>query len=322
MPRVAAFDCGTHSLRLLIADVDLVAETLTDVVRKMTIVRLGQGVDKTGRLSDEALTRALSTTDEYGAICRHFGVEAMRFVATSATRDASNRQTFVDGVEERLGIVPEVVSGEEEAHLAFRGATAALAVGHPSPFLVVDIGGGSTEFVLGSDTPNAIRSVDIGCVRITERHLRSDPPTEDEVTAAMADIHAALDVVVEDIPLGRTRTLVGLAGSVTTVAAHALGLESYRLEVIDGSSITVGDACTAATDLLGRSQDARASLGFMHPGRIDVIGGGALVWREIILRVRRETERLGSPLDRVITSEHDILDGIAWTLAEAVGTAH
>ena len=245
----------------------------------------------------------------------------MRFVATSATRDASNRQVFIDGIEERLGVLPEVISGEEEAHLAFRGATAALATHHPSPFLVVDVGGGSTELVLGSDAPESMRSIDIGCVRMTERHLRSDPPTAEQVTAAMEDIHAALDLAAVDVPLGRTRTLVGLAGSVTTVAAHALGLESYRPDIIDGSIISTGDVCAAATDLLGRTQESRASLGFMHPGRIDVIGGGALVWREVILRVHRETERQGTPLETVVTSEHDILDGIAWTLAEAGGSS-
>ncbi len=321
MPRVAAFDCGTHSLRLLIADVDLDAGTLTDVVREMTIVRLGRGVDRTGSLSDEALENAFNTTDKYAVTCRRLGVEASRFIATSATRDASNRQAFVDGIEERLDILPEVVSGEEEARLAFRGATAALATGHPSPFLVVDIGGGSTELVMGSDAPESMRSVDIGCVRMTERHLKSDPPTKEQVAAAMEDIHAALDLAAADVPLGSTRTLVGLAGSVTTVAAHALGLESYRPEIIDGSIISTGDVCAAATDLLGRTQASRASLGFMHLGRIDVIGGGALVWREVILRVHRETERLGTPLETVVTSEHDILDGIAWTLAEAGGSS-
>jgi exopolyphosphatase/guanosine-5'-triphosphate,3'-diphosphate pyrophosphatase len=317
MPRVAALDCGTHSLRLLVADVDLEAGTLTDIERDMIIVRLGQGVDRTGRLSDEALTRAFATTDDYAARCRRLGVERLRFVATSATRDASNRQVFVEGIEDRLGITPEIISGEEEALLAFRGATAGLDPGHPSPYLVVDIGGGSTEFVIGSDSPEATFSADIGCVRMTERHLRSDPPSEDEVAAATADIHAALDRVADEVGIGKARTLIGLAGSVTTVTAHALGLESYRPEAIHGSTIPIDFACEAASDLLARTQESRAALGYMHPGRIDVIGGGALVWREIMRRVQRETALAGAPLDVVVTSEHDILDGIAWTLADS-----
>ena len=315
MPRVAAFDCGTHSLRLLIADVDPVAHTLTDVARDMTIVRLGQGVDKTGRLADDALARAFATADEYSARCRRLGVERARFVATSATRDASNRQVFVDGIRERLGVEPEIISGEEEAVLGFRGATRALAQGHPGPFLVVDIGGGSTEVILGSSAPEAAHSMDIGCVRMTERHLPSDPPTAAEIEAAVMDIREALDLAAADVPLGRARTLVGLAGSVTTVAAHALRLTSYKPDVIDGSVLSIDDAIAAADDLLGRTRESRASLGFMHPGRVDVIGGGALIWREVMMRARKDVEASGAGLDTVVASEHDILDGIAWALA-------
>lgn len=318
MPRVAAIDCGTNSLRLLVADVDLAAGTLTDIEREMIVVRLGQGVDKSGRLSDEALARTFATTDDYASRCRRLGVEAIRFVATSATRDASNRQDFVDGIRRRMGVEPEVASGDEEAALAFRGATAALAGGHPAPYLVVDLGGGSTELALGTAAPEATASMDVGCVRMTERHLMADPPTADQIAAAVTDIRAALDRAATLVPLGKTRTLVGLSGSVTTVTAHALELESYQPDTLDGSVLAIDDAVAAADDLLGQTRESRANLGFMHPGRIDVIGAGALVWREVMLRVRRDVRAAGGELETVVTSEHDILDGIAWALAEGL----
>lgn len=315
MPRVAAIDCGTNSLRLLVADVDPARGVLTDVEREMVVVRLGQGVDRTGRLADDALERAFETTSDYAERCKRMGVEAVRFVATSATRDASNSETFVEGVRERLGVVPEIISGEEEAVLSFVGATAVIATHHPSPYLVVDLGGGSTELVLGRDAPEAVHSMPVGCVRLTERRLHSDPPTEDEIVAATRDIHEALDRAAADVPLGETRTLVGLAGSVTTVTAHALGLERYQADVIDGTVLGMRAAVLAATDLLRMTREARASLGFMHPGRIDVIGAGALVWRETMLRVRHDVQVVGRDLPTVVTSEHDMLDGIAWGLA-------
>lgn len=314
MTRVAAFDCGTNSLRLLIADV-APDGTLTDVERDMTVVRLGQGVDRTGQFAPEALERALTTTADYAARCREAGVERMRFVATSATRDASNREEFIGGVMDLLGIEPEVVTGEEEARLSFRGALSVLDASNPAPYLVVDLGGGSTELVLGEDGPRAAHSMDVGCVRMTERHLREDPPTEQSIAAAIADIGAALDAAVRDVPLGETRTLVGLAGSITTVTANALRLDRYDPTRINGAVLTVDQAIESCTGLLVATREERASLPFMHPGRVDVIGAGALVWRTVLERVRDEVRGAGGQLDTVITSEHDILDGIALSLA-------
>ena len=315
MTRVAAIDCGTNSIRLLVADVDQEAGTLVDLDRRMEVVRLGQGVDRTGRLAPEALARTLDAAMRYASVCDGFGVESIRFVATSATRDAENRQDFVDGVRAALGVEPEVVVGTEEAELSFRGATGVLAGAHPGPFLVVDLGGGSTEVVLGTDAPVAAYSMDVGCVRLTERHLRSDPPSADEIAASVADVRAALDEAAAVVPFGQAVTLVGLAGSVTTVTAHALGLPAYDPKAIDGAVLGVDATLAACDDLLARTREERASLGFMHPGRIDVIGAGALVWREVVARVRADVAAAGGHLENVVTSEHDILDGIAWSAA-------
>jgi exopolyphosphatase/guanosine-5'-triphosphate,3'-diphosphate pyrophosphatase len=282
----------------------------------MEVVRLGQGVDRTGRIAPEALARTLDATRRYAQVCADLGVEAVRFVATSASRDAENRNEFVAGVREALGVEPEVIGGVEEAALSFRGATGVLGSRHPGPYLVVDLGGGSTEVVLGERTPEAAYSMDVGCVRITERHLQSDPPTAAEVAAAEADVRAALDVAAQHVPFGRTATLVGLAGSVTTVTAHALGLPAYEPAAIDGSVLGVDAVVAACDDLLARDRASRAALGFMHPGRVDVIGAGALVWREVVQRVRAEVQAAGGALTEVVTSEHDILDGIAWSVAE------
>jgi exopolyphosphatase/guanosine-5'-triphosphate,3'-diphosphate pyrophosphatase len=316
--RVAAIDCGTNSIRLLVADVDPDAGTLVDLTRRMEVVRLGQGVDRTGRLAPEALERTLAAARRYADECRELGVEATRFVATSASRDAENRQDFVDGVLDALGVEPEVVDGQEEARLSFRGATGVLAGRHPGPFLVVDLGGGSTELVLGTTRPDAAYSMDVGCVRLTERHLLSDPPTPAELLAAHADVAAALDAAAEVVPLGDAVTLVGLAGTVTTVTAHALGLPAYDPHAIDGSVLPVEGVLVACDDLVLRSRAERAALGFMHPGRVDVIGAGALVWHDVVTRVRDEVAAAGGELTEVVTSEHDILDGIAWSVAERV----
>lgn len=314
--RVAAIDCGTNSIRLLVADIDSQAGVLVDVYRDMEVVRLGQGVDRTGRLAPEALARTLAATERYAQVCRDLGAARIRFVATSASRDAENRQDFVDGVVAAIGVEPEVVSGDEEAALSFRGATGVLGAQHPAPFLVVDLGGGSTELVVGESVPDAAYSMDVGCVRMTERHLVTDPPTAAEVAAARADVRAALDVASGTVPLGRAATLVGLAGSVTTVTAHALGLDRYNRERIDGAVLTVEQTLAACEDLLTRSRQERSELGFMHPGRVDVIGAGALVWSEVVARVRDEVVTAGGVLSGVVTSEHDILDGIAWSLVE------
>lgn len=311
--RVGAIDCGTNSIRLLVADVDPGLGTLTDVLRRMEVVRLGHGVDRTGVIDPEAMERTLAMTREYAAQCRELGATRVRFVATSASRDARNADEFVDGVrtafEAEYGhaVLPEVVTGHEEASLSFHGATGGLvARGVAGPYLVVDLGGGSTEFVRGTDDVRAARSVDIGCVRMTERHLRSDPPTADEIEAATADIDAALDVAEAEVPFGGIHALVGLAGSVTTITAHALRLTHYDSGAIHLSRLPVAAVLESAGDLLHLTRAARAALPFMHPGRVDVIGAGALVWSRIVERVARETG-----ITEVITSEHDILDGIA-----------
>ncbi len=317
MTRVGAVDCGTNSIRLLVADVDPRTGTLTDVLRRMEVVRLGHGVDRTGQIDPEAMRRTLAMAAEYAAQCRELAAESVRFVATSASRDASNADEFVTGVREAFadyGIAPEVISGDEEAALSFGGATGDLrAAGIPGPYLVVDLGGGSTELVRGLDSVESARSVDIGCVRMTERHLRSDPPTSDEVAAAVVDIDAAIDLARERVELDGIATLVGLAGSVTTVTAYALGLDTYQPERIHLAELSSAAVIAACDELLAMTRDERAALGSMHPGRVDVIGAGALVWREVVQRLAD----LG--VDRVITSEHDILDGIALSVARRPG---
>ncbi len=311
--RVAAVDCGTNSLRLLLADIDPGRAGLTDVVRRMEIVRLGQGVDQTGRLAPEALARTMAVLREYADIIARSGAQAVRMVATSATRDADNAAEFVRLVKEVLGVAPEVLTGDEEAVLSFTGATAELAAGpDPGPFLVADIGGGSTEFVLGpaGGPPEHAISVNIGCVRMTERHLHGDPPAGQEVGAAVADIDAALDTVAAAVPARDARTLIGLAGSVTTVAAIAMRLPAYDAARIHHARVAAADVHAVTRGLLAQTRAERAALGVMHPGRADVIGGGALV-------LDRLMQRFG--FTEVLVSEHDILDGMAWSLARACG---
>ena len=312
--RVAAVDCGTNSIRLLVADLDPAASTLTDVDRRMTIVRLGQDVDRTRRLAPDALARTFAACDDYAAAVRDAGAERLRFVATSASRDVENRDEFVAGVRERLGVEPEVVTGDEEATLSFTGATRELTgSGLAEPFLVTDIGGGSTELVLGTPgaAPTAARSVDVGCVRMTERHLHDDPPTPAQVAAARADIEAAVRLAAETVPLADARTLVGLAGSVTTVAAMALDLPTYDRDRIHHARIASADVHRVADRLLSMSHGERAALPFMHPGRVDVIGAGALVLAVLLEHV---------PVEDVVVSEHDILDGIAWSLTDGAAS--
>jgi exopolyphosphatase / guanosine-5'-triphosphate,3'-diphosphate pyrophosphatase len=310
--RVAAIDCGTNSLRLLVADVDTGLRRLADVVRRMEIVRLGQGVDATGRLAPDALDRTLHTLGEYADVIHRSGATSVRMVATSATRDAANAAEFSAAVTMILGQPPEVLTGGEEAALSFSGATAELAGSSlPGPYLVVDIGGGSTEFVLGTqDGGNGLAacSMDIGCVRMTERHLHDDPPTAAQIEAATADIDAAIAEASAAVHADRARTLVGLAGSVTTVAGIALGLPAYDPEKIHHARITAGQVHEVTQNLLSQTVAQRREIGVMHPGRADVIGAGALVLDRIITN-------LG--FAEVITSEHDILDGIAWSLARA-----
>jgi len=315
MTRVAAVDCGTNSIRLLIADVSADGSSLTDVVRTMTVVRLGQGVDKTGEFAAEALTRTFAAVDEYAVACREHEVTAIRFVATSATRDARNREEFIEGVRTRLGVAPEVISGGEEAALSFRGAVSVIDDARPAPYLVVDLGGGSTEMVIGEHSPAGEYSMDVGCVRMTERHLLSDPPTEAQITAAIADVNAAFDAAIQDVPVAQTRSLVGLAGTVTTVTAHVLGLDHYDSDAINGAEVTIDDALASCEVLLHATRAERAAMPFMHSGRVDVIGAGALVWSTVMKRVRAQVEAAGGTLDTTVTSEHDILDGIAFSVA-------
>ncbi|MFJ1569582.1 exopolyphosphatase [Streptomyces erythrochromogenes] len=314
MTRVAGIDCGTNSIRLLVADCDPATGELVELDRRMIIVRLGQGVDKTGRLAPEALERTFAACREYAAVIKEFGAERVRFVATSASRDAENRDDFVRGVVEILGVEPEVISGDEEAEFSFTGATRELTAHEhlQRPFLVVDIGGGSTEFVVGDDHVRAARSVDVGCVRMTERHLVvdgvvTDPPSEKQIAAVRADIEAALDLAAETVPLAEARTLVGLAGSVTTIAAIALGLPEYRSSEIHHSRISYEQVRAITERMLTATHDERAAIPVMHPGRVDVIGAGALVLLAIM-------ERSGA--SEVVVSEHDILDGIAIKTAE------
>jgi exopolyphosphatase / guanosine-5'-triphosphate,3'-diphosphate pyrophosphatase len=308
MTRVAAVDCGTNSIRLLVADLDgAEGAPLREVDRRMEIVRLGEGVDRTGRLSPAALDRTFAACDAYAAVIRSTGAARVRFVATSASRDVENRDDFVAGVRERLGVEPEVVTGDEEARLSFAGATRELLGGQAeTPFLVVDIGGGSTELVLGGRDVTAARSVDVGCVRMTERHLHDDPPTAEQVAAARSDVEAAVRDAGRSVPLGQARTLVGLAGSVTTVAAMALDLPAYDRDRIHHARISSTDVHEVARTLLGMTRAQRAALPFMHPGRVDVIGAGALVLAVVLENV---------PVDEVLVSEHDILDGIAFSIA-------
>jgi exopolyphosphatase/guanosine-5'-triphosphate,3'-diphosphate pyrophosphatase len=302
--RVAAIDCGTNSIRLLVADIDASTGKLVDLDRRMVIVRLGQGVDRTGRLAPEALERTFAACREYAAVIKELGAEKIRFVATSASRDASNRDVFVRGVLDILGVEPEVITGDQEAEFSFTGATKELT-GHEER-LVVDIGGGSTEFVIGREHVEAARSVDIGCVRLTERHVRSDPPAPDEVAAIRADIDAALDLAEETVPLCGARTLVGLAGSVTTVAGIALGLEAYDSAAIHHARISYERVREVTGALLNSTHDERAAIGVMNPGRVDVIVAGALVLLAVMQRTGAQ---------EVVVSEHDILDGIAWSIA-------
>lgn len=303
MSRVAAVDCGTNSVRLLVCDVE--GRSKAELHREMRVVRLGQGVDRTGELAPEALERTKAALVDYAATCRRLGVEHIRMVATSATRDARNRSDFVAMVRAVLEVEPEVVSGQLEAELSFDGATRGLDP-EQGPFLVVDVGGGSTEFVLGTAGVQAACSVDVGCVRLTERHLRGDPPTVAQIAAAQADVDAALDRVRQVVPVEQTRTAVGLAGSVTTVAALALHLSQWDSDAVHLSRLAAQQVRDVTESLLAATRAERAALPVMHPGRVDVIGAGALVLRSVVDRFE---------LDEVLVSESDILDGIAWSAA-------
>lgn len=367
MTRVAAIDCGTNTIRLLIADARTSsggAVRLVPLVRLNEIVRLGQGVDRTGRLDEAALERTLAVVGDYADRCRELGAQSVRFVATSATRDASNRAVFVEGVRELLGVEPEVVSGQEEARLSFAGsllgadgggafpgadaghaaagseaATAGPETGAVGPTglgdaagpeadirpgaggtrrLVTDLGGGSTELVLGVDAPAAAYSMNTGSVRVTERYL-ADGVTPAAEAAARDHVRALLERAGAVVDLGATRELVGLAGTITTVTAHALGLESFEPEAIDGARLDVGTALASCEAIVHSTAAERESWGYLRPGRRDVIAAGALVWSEVIARVVEATAARGHRLTCTVTSLHDILDGIALSLVRPVG---
>ncbi|WP_344172459.1 Ppx/GppA phosphatase family protein [Pilimelia columellifera] len=300
--RVAAIDCGTNSVRLLVADL-WPDGRLGELSRQMRIVRLGEGVDRTGRLAPEAIARTRDALAEYAAIIAELGAARVRMCATSASRDADNADDFQRMARDTLGVDPEVISGDDEARLSFAGAVRGLTV--TGPCLVVDIGGGSTEFVRGGATVEAAVSIDIGCVRMTERHLRSDPPTPEQARAAHADVVAAVDRALAAVA-GPAATLVGLAGSVTTVAAVALGLDAYDSTRIHHTVLTRAAVTRVADDLMAMSVAQRRSIPVMHPGRADVIAAGALVLRVIMERADAAT---------VVVSESDILDGIALSLS-------
>jgi exopolyphosphatase / guanosine-5'-triphosphate,3'-diphosphate pyrophosphatase len=296
--RVAAIDCGTNSVRLL------VVEDGTDLHRETRIVRLGQAVDRTGVLAPDAIERTRAALADYAAVIDRLGVEQTRMVATSATRDAGNRKDFVDMVHATLGAEPEVVTGLEEAELSYSGAVGTLR-GVSEPVLLIDLGGGSTELVLGGE-PLRAHSMDIGSVRMTERHLIDDPPTADQVAAAVHDVQLALDAARADVPIDEASSVVGVAGTVTTLAAIVLGLDKYDSDVIHGSRIPTAAIADVTERLLQMNPAERAAIRVIHPGRVDVIAGGALVLRTVL-------ERTGAAA--VIASENDILDGIAASIS-------
>jgi len=304
LSRVAAIDCGTNSIRLLIAEIS--EGNFREIYRTMEIVRLGEGVDKNKRFDPKAIQRTLSAVKVFSEEITRRAVGAIRFCATSATRDAENRALFIDGVTELLGVTPEVISGEEEAQLSFLGAVREL---HPSdaPFLVIDIGGGSTEFVFGGNEVEAAKSVNIGCVRMSERHFDSAPVSAAAIERAIFDIDQAIRAAAEIVPITKARTLVAVAGTATTVAAAALDLESYDRYAIHQSHISATKVSTISTRFLNMSRTELAALGYMHPGRVDVIAAGALV----LDRIMKATG-----LPEFVASESDILDGIAWSIAK------
>ncbi|CUR55134.1 Ppx/GppA phosphatase [metagenome] len=294
---VAAIDCGTNTIKLLIGALPEV------VVHEARMVRLGQGVDRTGRLADEALARTFAAIDEYAALIAQHPVDRIRFCATSASRDASNADVFVAGVRARLGVEPEVISGDEEAALAFSGAVRDLSATVPRPVLVLDVGGGSTELILGDDQPTSAHSMDIGSVRLHERHLHSDPPTAPEIAAAVADIDAALDAC--PVPLAEAAAVVGIAGTACTVVAGVLDLPTYDRSRIDQAVVPVAALQEYVERLVAMSVAERLTLPYLHPGRADVIGAGALIVARVLARTR---------LSSMMASESDILEGIAWSL--------
>ena len=304
MSRVAAIDCGTNSIRLLIADVT--GGNFKEVLRTMEIVRLGQGVDQNKSFHPDAIARTLSAVEKFAQLIASKGVEKIRFCATSATRDASNRELFTNGVKKILGVEVEVIPGEQEAALSFIGATKELSQSDGS-FLVVDIGGGSTEFVFGSEKVEFAKSVNIGCVRMSERHLNLQPPTMAQIAEAIIDIDLAITQAAKVVPISQAKSLVAVAGTATTVAAAALKLAEYDRYLIHLSRISAPSVHQVAAMFQSMNKDQIAALGYMHPGRVDVITAGALVLSRIMA---------ATGASEFIASESDILDGIAWSLSK------
>ncbi|TIC81825.1 exopolyphosphatase [Nocardioides sp. GY 10127] len=307
--RVAAVDCGTNTIKLLV--LELADDgTPTELVREFRMIRLGEGVDATGRISDAAMGRAFAAVEELAAMVADAGgVERTRFCATSASRDAANADVFTAGVLERFGTAPEVLTGTEEAALSYAGAVRALRTPPAEPTLVFDVGGGSTELIVGHGASvDVSESMDVGSVRLTERRLHSDPPTAAEVAACVADVDAALDACAEPVraAVRAARGVVGVAGTVTTVAAGVLGLPRYDRTRIDQCDLAVADVHAHCDALVAMTAEQRRGLGFMHPGRADVIGAGAIIVSRVLAR---------TSASRLVVSESDILDGIAWDLA-------
>jgi exopolyphosphatase / guanosine-5'-triphosphate,3'-diphosphate pyrophosphatase len=311
--RVGAIDCGTNSIRLLIAEPS--NGRLRDVHREMRIVRLGQGVDATGQFAPEALNRTRAALVDYAALLKQHHVDRIRMVATSATRDAANRDVFFAITAEVLGggsypgAIAEVITGAEEAELSFRGAVAEMEAAD-APFVVVDLGGGSTEVVLGDNAVQESFSADIGCVRLTERCLHSDPPTAAEVASAREVVRDRLGAALAVVPVEQARTWVGVAGTMTTLSALAQSLTVYDPAAIHLSRVPSDQLLATCEQVISMTRTQRAELGPMHAGRVDVIGAGAIIVEELAQAL---ADRAG--IRELVVSEHDILDGIALYLA-------
>lgn len=315
---VAGIDCGTNSIRLKVARVD--ANGMHEVVpRILRVIRLGQDVDKTHRFADEALERAYVAAREFADVLAEHPVDGLRFVATSATRDAENREEFEDGIEKILGVRPEVIPGTEEADLSFLGATSVVNRDDlEAPYLVVDLGGGSTELVIGGDGVTAPTtqvqgafSMNIGSVRMTERHLKNDPPTDEEIAHAIADIDEHIDEAFKYVNAGKARTIIGVSGTVTTMTALAIGLKEYDHSVVDGYRLGLEEAYAIDDKFLKMTRAERREYKTIHPGRIDVVGGGAVVWNRVLAKVSEAAKQdHGTPIDSYVASEHGLLDGI------------
>ncbi len=324
MVTVAGIDCGTNSIRLMIASMD--EQGLHIIVpRIMRVVRLGEGVDVHHAFSAEALQRVYAAIDEFADIIAQHHVDAIRFVATSATRDARNRADFESYIEHKLGVKPDVISGDEEARLSFLGATSAIdTTDKEAPFLVVDLGGGSTELVLGNsreDNPLTIDSaysMNVGSVRMSERHHLEDAPSEELIREASDDIDTHIQQAQESVDLSKVRTIIGVSGTVTTMSALALGQTEYHQASIDGAELNINDVDAVNQKVVRMSRLDRDSLTVVHPGRRDVIGAGALVWSRVLDAVRRSAAAEGAQITSYIASEHGLLDGIVADLATRI----